>query len=131
MACPCFLPQGPLRSWMNPPRVPLVEPCDGVCSRTGTRPEERILRQCCNLGYARGRCPSVAAGDPDALRLSAAGRGAGRPRVRYALEKDHVPVECGWAEDAPPGSPLEAQARAFLAAWLGRAGHSGAAGDYA
>mgnify|MGYP005847659783 CR=1 FL=1 len=120
MACPHFRPRGPLLSWVNPPRVSLVEPCDGVCSRTGARPAEEILRESCNAGYARGRCALISEDDPDAVCFTISGGGEVLRQVRFILEREHAPVETGWAVDAPPGSPLEAQAKAFLAAWRRR-----------
>lgn len=88
MACPYFLPTGPLQEtgWAVPPRAPLGVLCAGEC-HAGPEPRPAEHERC-NFGYARGVCPQFPLDAPiDAVRFTASGR--------YILERDHRPVEHG------------------------------------
>ncbi len=120
MACPYFYPRERLgeNGWPDAPRLPLVEFWSGECrAGEGGTPEADVLRECCNVGYARGRCgrfPQDA--QADAVRFSAAPSGDGILRLRYVLERDHFPVRHGSPDDAP--DILRRQAEAFAASFL-------------
>ena len=111
--------------WDPPPRLPLGDAWAGECRATGApfTPTESSLREMCNTGYARRRCPRFPEWSAaDAVRFSlarAAETGAGTeataPRVRFVLEKDHFPVEHGEIGPATEGREvLNRQAWAFL-----------------
>ncbi|MBI4873492.1 MAG: hypothetical protein HY822_02535 [Acidobacteria bacterium] len=116
MACPYFRPLARLapESWIDPPRLPLVDPFEGLCEAAteAWTPDGETLRECCSFGYARGRCARFPANAPcDAVRFTAAGDG----EIRYVLEKDCAPVGHGPREAAT--GRLAAQAEAFAGAW--------------
>ena len=98
MACPCFEPTDPLPwgAWPGRYRPPLGRPYAGICR---SEPDERyeptkdLLVGACNLGYARRRCDRVPETAPDAVRFSLAEADA----VRWAIEREHMPVDCGTA----------------------------------
>ena len=101
VACPYFRPvaiMAPAR-WTNPPRLSLLDAFDGVCE-AGTdagAPDDETLKECCNTGYARGRCERFPADAPwDAVRFTATGAGG----FRYVFEKDYAPAESGSVETA-------------------------------
>ena len=103
--------------WIDPPRLPLVDPFDGVCEAElePWQPDDSTLRECCNFGYARGLCPRFPAGAPaDAVRFTVDGSG----EVRYVFEKEYTPTGHGAAESA--SGRLAVQARAFTEAWSRR-----------
>ncbi len=126
MACPFFDPVSPLdwAYWQARLRPPLGEPYDGVC-RAGdepVHPTPDALRDCCNMGYAAGRCPRFRPGAGDAVRFAIApGAGDGEPAIRWLVEADHRPQTSGeLTADAlngasPPVAPplVVAQARAY------------------
>ena len=136
MACPFFHPAEPFAdgAWLKPPRLPLGDACLGRCMAEPAGPvlpSLDELRQCCNLGYARGRCSRFpAASDAmDAIRFSIAGDGGDKVEVVYIYERDYAPVRHGrLLYDAaaacfrdPVESPvLEAQARRFVLGYLTR-----------
>jgi hypothetical protein len=119
VACPYFRPLARLepRRWIGPPRLPLVDPFDGVCEAMpqAWTPDETTLREYCSFGYARGRCARFPAEAPaDAVRFT---MGDGQ-EVLYVLERDYAPVAYGAVGGAAPR--LAAQAAAFAAAWARR-----------
>jgi hypothetical protein len=74
-----------------------------MCSAAGSRPPASTVRECCNFGYVRGRCPSF----PEAARADAhrftAWESNGGLRVVWVVERDYEPVEYGeleWRPDA-------------------------------
>ena len=135
MACPYFYPVERFedRDWPGAPRLPLGDPYHGMCCvqpTRETRPDPEILRQYCNLGYARGKCsrfPNEAG--PDALRFMVAGEQDGAVRLFYVVEKDHAPVEHGPMEysleqgrfvEGPSNDLLRRQAQAYIESYLRR-----------
>jgi hypothetical protein len=103
--------------WSNPPRLPLVDPWYGVCEAENGpwTPGEETLKECCNAGYARGRCARFPAAAPhDAVRFTA---GAGG-EILYVLEKDYSPA--GHGTVAGSDGRLAAQAAAFAQSWARR-----------
>lgn len=131
MACPYFAPQAPVTSAdvPRPARAPLGAVYEGAC-RNGVIPDPALLIECCNFGYARGRCsafPEDAA--CDAVRYSAPRDGADPVRVVWVREKDYAPLEHGVLNFAaadgaclePAADPVVTlQAQAFVKHYLGR-----------
>lgn len=70
------------------------------------------MEECCNTGYARGRCSRFPAAErTDAVRISRHNGG-----LVWVLEADHWPVAYGrYPADAPPSAAIEAQLRCFQA----------------
>jgi hypothetical protein len=103
VACPFFLPTGAFEdsAWSTPPRLPLGDPCRGVC-RAGVdlfEPDAGTLRQYCNCGYGRHGCPRFPDGAfADAMRYSLEVEGNGRLTIRYVYERDYSPVRHGLVE---------------------------------
>ena len=96
MACPCFEPGDrlPWSVWPGKYRPPLGRPYSGICKADPDelfRPSGELLVLGCNLGYARTRCGRVPAELPDAARFALSPSG----RVRWVLEKNHLPVDFG------------------------------------
>ena len=132
MACPFFVPSRRLETtgWVRPPRYPLGDLFSGSCHAIPSDPAEGHQDECCNFGYARGRCDRFPGGSaPDAVRFSVTEDTPARLLVVYVVEKDHSPVEHGTLEytieDARLHGPsisdvLTQQARAFLESYLSR-----------
>lgn len=134
MACPFFHPTARFAdgAWIQPPRLPLGDPCRGECTATpGAPPGLDDLRANCNVGYTRDRCerfprdPAL----PDAHRFSIESDQTDSIVVVYIEEKDYTPMRFGPLtyriagarfEPEPPSANLEAQARMFVASYLER-----------
>ena len=130
MACPHFEPTkhradaGTL--------LPLRDFWFGVChaDEAGFEPDERLLSDCCNMGYARGKCARFPqAAGPDAVRFVIARDSDQRILVGFAAERDHRPHSQGSLEfsrtdgkfvAADSGPLLEKQAGAYVASYLRR-----------
>src|SRR5438270_4405060 len=98
MACPYFYPAGQI-AWPHAPKLPLGDAYNGLCHADPGRPadpDRAALTDCCNLGYARGRCARfpMDAG-PDAVRFSVVDDGEGFIRIYWVREKDHRPFDHG------------------------------------
>ena len=136
MACPFFAPSRRLENtdWVLPPRYPLGDLFSGACHASASNLTEGHhddhQEECCNFGYARGRCDRFPGGAAaDAVRFSVTDDTPTRLLVVYVVEKDHAPTEFGTLEyliaDARLGGPLISevlaqQARAFLESYLRR-----------
>ncbi len=132
MACPFFVPSRRLENagWVRPPRYPLGDLFSGTCHASASNLTEGHHDECCNFGYARGRCDCFPGGDAaDAVRFSVTEDTPNRLSVVYVVEKDHAPAEHGTLEyliaDARLDGPLISdvlvqQARAFLESYLRR-----------
>jgi hypothetical protein len=135
MACPFFYPteRFPESAWRKHPRLPLGDPYSGVCRVDPARdwtPDQNTLRECCNLGYARRRCPRFPrGGGPDALRFSVVDDEEGTLRIFYVAEQEHSPVEHGTIEYAvatnrflngDTSETFQKQARAYAESYLRR-----------
>jgi len=113
--------------------LPLRDFWSGVChAQDGAafEPDERLMSECCNMGYARGKCSRFPEGaGPDAVRFNI-GRDADQTiLVSFAIEKDHHPYAQGALEysrgsgsfAAPhPDLLVERQARAYVMSYLRR-----------
>jgi hypothetical protein len=93
-------------------------------------PAGETVRECCNLGYARGRCQRFPPGcAEDALRFSVTAHDHGLIRLVYVVEAEHLPLAHGALEysvplarlDGAAGVLLLAQARAFVESYLASA----------
>ncbi len=91
-------------------------------------PDEALLRQVCNMGYARGRCSRFPAQNgPDAVRFTVRADDGSSIRIYYVLERDHHPFGHGPLEysraigalvEPPQDGNLERQARAYVESYL-------------
>lgn len=125
MACPYFYPVAS----SGPARVirPLGDVWTGEC-RAGGSPDAPTVRDLCNLGYARSRCPHCTGEGPDAVRFSIAAHGGGAISIRCVLEKDYLPFWHGTLEysiadggvSAAPGEVVARQAAAYAQSYLRR-----------
>jgi hypothetical protein len=120
MACPYFLPKQRIghAGWNPAPRLPLGDAWTGTCQAPPVgpfEPREETVREFCNYGYARGRCPHFPAqSEFDAVRFSS-NTTEGHPlRIIYIREKDGAPVEHGEWRDNMDNAILSAQGRAFM-----------------
>ena len=130
MACPHFEPikhradTGTL--------LPLRDFWFGVCraDAAGFQPDERLLSDCCNMGYARGKCSRFPqAAGPDSVRFTIARDADQRILVSFAVERDHRPHSQGSLEFSRTAGTfaslnsdplIEKQAGAYVASYLRR-----------
>jgi hypothetical protein len=135
MACPYFYPvkKFPESAWRRHPRLPLGDPYTGVCRVHPMRewlPGQETLRDCCNIGYARHRCPRFPRDSAaDAFRFSVVNDADGAVQVFYVAEREHCPVEHGTLEfviesgqfrNGHSGETFLKQARAYVQSYLRR-----------
>jgi hypothetical protein len=126
VACPFFHPTIPIRDWRQAPRAPLGDPYEGVCRTEGGEwePAGELLRECCNFGYARGRCARFPVTETvDAIRLTAWECEGGALELQYILEGNHEPLRHGrLTADAGSDLPgaLHSQAKAFVSSYRRR-----------
>ena len=118
--------------------LPLGDFWSGVCrAAAGTHfePDEHLLSECCNMGYARGKCARFPP-DPgaDAVRFAIARDANQMILVSFAIEKNHHPHsqgslefsrEAGALTVTHPDPMVEKQAGAYLASYLRRRPSSG------
>jgi hypothetical protein len=119
MACPYFYPQERFAEKGKHPRLPLGDPYTGLCMSDpmrSRRPEEAVLRECCNLGYARDKCPRFPKEPgPDAIRFSVTGDQNGLLKIFYVSERNHEAVEHGTFEySVEEGKLLTAEVNELL-----------------
>lgn len=133
MACPYFYPVARFESssWAVPPRLPLGDAYSGECRAKGItfQPDEKTVREVCNVGYGAGRCDRLPEGAPlDAIRFNVAADHGELIRIQYIFEKDCWPKEHGSFEcssrlqlsGAPADEIVERQATAFVESYLRR-----------
>lgn len=88
MACPLFLPSGPLSSFEDAWR--------GDCAaQPGVALPVDQLRHCCNIGYAREACKHAAGSEADAFRFLIKSERDGAVEVAWSSERDHHPLAVG------------------------------------
>ncbi len=121
------------KAWATPPRLPLGDPYTGICAvdpMREWRPDDTTLRECCNRGYARKKCPRFPddAG-PDAVRFTVSREQNGLLKIHYVVEKDRRPLEHGPMEYSAEtgqfkpgqfGGLLGRQAQAYVESYLRR-----------
>ncbi len=78
--------------------MPLGDPYEGLCRAPGgeSQPTGEVLRECCNFGYARGRCERFPVEEEvDAVRITAWRGPGGSTEFQYVLEGNHMPLKHG------------------------------------
>jgi hypothetical protein len=135
MACPYFYPVERFSesAWRKHPRLPLGDPYTGCCRADAVRewtPDQDSLREFCNMGYARSRCPRFPAGNgPDAYRFTIVTDTGDTLSVFYVAELGHSTLESGMLEYSPAtgrisqgkdGETFQKQARAYVESYLRR-----------
>jgi hypothetical protein len=125
VSCPYFRPVERLEdgAWLRPPRVPLGDPCKGLCEAIAPSVEPTLeeLRSLCNNGYARGRCPRFPQNaEGDAVRFSVASDAPDEVQIVYVLERDYGPIDHGRLVYRPSGGFVEAPVNGLLLAQAGR-----------
>ncbi|MCS7315311.1 MAG: hypothetical protein RMI94_08865 [Bryobacterales bacterium] len=135
MACPYFYPVERFsdQAWPRAPRLPLGDPYLGLCCVDPLRehrPDEETLRELCNRGYPRNRCPRFPPSDgPDMVRFAVTRDSEGLLRISYVIEKNGSPMEHGEIEYEVAarrfranlaGGMLERQAQAYAESYLRR-----------
>jgi hypothetical protein len=135
VACPFFDPEERFddQAWIKPPRLPLGDPCRGVCrapAGPAIRPDDATLRDFCNVGYARGHCSRFPQQcETDAVRFSIDGDRGGAILLRYVLERDYSPagfgsleyrIAAGGLAPAEVSDVIAGQARIFVESYLRR-----------
>ena len=110
--------------------MPLTGLFAGECgdSPGALLPIER-LRDCCNRGHARTRCPQADTIEPDAVQFLVKADRDDVIEVSWAIERNHHPIAVGTLQiSSTPlsqsGPPLQYQARAFAANYLRQKGRA-------
>jgi len=78
--------------------MPLGDTWRGACKAEADSfvPENSVLSELCNMGYARGRCPRYPQADArDAIRFLIARDRDQLIRIEYVVEHDHLPYGYG------------------------------------
>ena len=96
MACPYFSPREPLpwSKWPGKLRPPLGELYAGECQAVSEPflPSERLLVDCCNLGYAGTECGRFPSGEaPEAVRFCVSADDGQTVEIDFAVERGHLP----------------------------------------
>ena len=138
MACPLFEPteRAPWARWQGRYRPPLGAPYAGRCHAHGApaaAPEHALL-DCCNMGYARGRCPQFNPAGPDATRFEIARQTTDELEIAWLAERNCLPAASGvavfnrrtgsWRHEDELDLPLQRQLQAFADAMLDAGGES-------
>jgi hypothetical protein len=134
LACPFFLPEHKCHDilWTHPARLPLGYGYTGCCTapgHEGTHPDDHELKDLCNLGYAKqcSRIPPERKADAVSFAISLDGEE--RIVLSYIFERNHAPVELGYAEYdcvkrafpiAHPDAQIQKQLECYLASYLER-----------
>jgi hypothetical protein len=134
LPCPFFVPQQKCHDilWSHPARLPLGYGYSGCCAAPGhenTRPSDHELKDLCNLGYAKSCSRIPAERKADAVSFAVSLDGEERIVLAYIFERDHAPVELGYAEYdclqgtfpiAHPDPGIQKQLECYLASYLER-----------
>lgn len=102
--------------------------CHAEPAQPFEQPDERLLSECCNMGYAGGKCGRFPeAPGPDAVRFAVVRDADRMIFLSFAVEKNHLPYAQGVLEYSRaeqsfvvthPNRLIEQQARAYLASYL-------------
>src|SRR5437879_2488668 len=116
MPCPFFVPGLPFPG-QTQAAMPLGNLYGGCCAAdpASVIPPD-VLRSCCNLGYARGRCDRAAEADADSVRFIVHSHSEGATVIAWAMERNHHPIAVGKADAVDPATgnaTLDAQIRAY------------------
>ena len=133
MACPYFFPvERRLPTGARDAMLPLGDQYTGLCRAVPgalSTPDESVLRPLCNLGYARGACPSFPSEEgPDAVRFTISRDAGDSIAIDYVVERDHHPFAHGKLEYSAssgsladsPGDILARQAAAYAESYRRR-----------
>ncbi|MFN0171813.1 MAG: hypothetical protein ACKV22_35825 [Bryobacteraceae bacterium] len=126
MACPYFEPRHRLEDETSPIPPPLGDYYGGRCvAGDPFEPGPETVRDLCNYGYVRGRCARFPGGDAaDAVRFTIGSDDETVVVIRYAIERDHYPLDHGELSfrhaAQPRDSVLLRQAQAYLESYLRR-----------
>jgi hypothetical protein len=135
MACPYFYPldRFDAKAWTKHPRLPLGDPYTGLCRVDPMRdwlPDQTTLREFCNQGYARARCPRFPEGPGfDAVRFSVTADQGSLLHIFYVREEDHqarehgnlqYSADCHHFVQAPEDDLFRKQAGAYAESYLRR-----------
>ena len=132
MPCPYFQPLGQL-AWPNAPRLPLGDAYAGRCQADPALPADPdpvTLRDCCNLGYARGKCARFPdSTGPDAVRFAVTADAGASVSIYWVRERAHEPFDHGALEYSIDShvftgpsveSAVQQQAEAYVQSYLRR-----------
>jgi hypothetical protein len=118
--------------WAHPARLPLGCGYAGCCAapgHEGAQPSDHELKDFCNLGYAKGCSRLPAERKADAVSFAISLDGEERIVLSYIFERNHAPVELGYAEyDCVTGAfpiphsdaRIQKQLECYLASYLER-----------
>jgi len=99
VACPFFMPDQRLEGeWPFPQRLPLGAGWSGTCTAiAGSEiiPSEQELKTGCNMGYAKGCARLPRERHADAVRFAPGEERDGLVHIRFACERDYLPVAHG------------------------------------
>lgn len=103
LACPFFMPtlKAEQGSWPHPSRLPLGAGWKGYCTAKGhadEQPDEQVLRDSCNLGYASNCAWRPSHSVCDTVRFAVKKESESRILITFVCEKDHRPGTCGVLE---------------------------------
>ena len=114
-------------------RMPLGDTWSGACHADAASPftpDDHVLSDLCNMGYARGKCPHFPEiHTSDAVRFLITSDRDDTIQVAYSMERDHYPETHGTlaysrAQSVFTGhaanASLEQQARAYVMSYLRR-----------
>ena len=128
MACPHFRPETRLPHPTGTAPAPLGDLYAGACANSDQVPDEDTVRELCNYGYARGRCPRFPPDSPaDAVRFSVTRHGGGSTDGLWAIEAAHHPHAWGTFRFDAEGGGIEgvpeeigSHARVYMVSYLRR-----------
>ena len=135
MACPFFYPtvRHDSELWPFRRRLPLGDGFQGQCTAPGHQgetPDESVLRDCCNLGYAC--CPRLPQErEADAVHFSVASDRDGVIALHWVMVKNHAAASHGqvhferasrtWLEPNPNPN-VQRMAQCYVESYLSRRG---------
>lgn len=135
LSCPFFYPteRHELELWPFRRRLPLGDGFHGRCTapgHDGIKPDNAVLRDCCNLGYAQ--CPRLPEQrHADAVHFSVAADRDGVVSLHWVMERNHAAESFGqlyfvrdansWREEHSNPS-LQRMAQCYLESYFSKRG---------